>query len=95
MKKGYVYILANKRNSTLYVGVSNNLENRIYSHKNDLLKGFTCKYKIKKLVYYEEYNSIYESIMREKQLKAGNRKRKIELIEKNNPTWEDLVKNWF
>ena len=75
-KKGYVYILTNKHNTTLYVGVTSNLPKRIYEHKNKIIKGFTSKYNLNKLVYYEHYESIYEAIVREKQLKGGSRKRK-------------------
>lgn len=90
MKKYYVYILANKRNGTLYIGVTSDLVKRIYEHKNNLIDGFTKKYNIHLLVYYEKYIDIYEAIQREKQLKKWNRKWKIELIKKFNNSWEDL-----
>lgn len=87
----YVYILANKRNGTLYIGVTNNLIKRVMEHKNKVFNdSFTSKYNINKLVYYELYNSIEEAIQREKQLKVWNRNWKIELIEKNNKEWKDL-----
>ena len=85
-----VYILANKRNGTLYIGVSSNLKKRIYEHKNGIIEGFTKKYKIHLLVYYELFNNVNEAITREKQLKKWNRKWKMKLIEKVNPQWKDL-----
>jgi putative endonuclease len=91
----YVYILASKRNGTLYIGVTNNLERRIYEHKNDIVRGFTKKYKIHSLVYYEDTNDIYTALQREKQLKKWNRKWKLELIERVNPDWNDIAKNWI
>ena len=90
----YVYILASKPNGTLYIGVTNNLEKRTYEHKNHLVKGFTEKYNVNILVYFEETNDIQEAIKREKQLKKWNRKWKLELIEKVNPHWNDLSKDW-
>ena len=86
----YVYILFNKRNSTLYVGVTSNLLKRIWEHKNKVVEGFTQKYCIDKLGYYEILDDINTAILREKQLKAGKRKTKIDLIETNNPKWVDL-----
>ncbi len=87
----YVYILANKRNGTIYIGVTNNLIKRILEHKNKLYdNSFTKKYNIDKLVYYEVYDSIEEAIQREKQLKIWNRKWKIDLIENINKEWRDL-----
>jgi putative endonuclease len=94
-KTYYTYILASKKNGTLYIGVTGNLEERMYEHKNEIFKGFTKKYKIKNLVYYEETDDISLAIMREKQLKFWKRAWKIELIEKENPGWEDLSKDWF
>jgi len=88
----YVYILASQKNGTLYVGVTNNLETRIYQHKNKLIKGFTSIYNVDKLVYYETYNDIYEAIVREKRIKKWERKWKIRLIEKNNSEWQDLYR---
>ena len=87
---GYVYILFNKRNGTLYVGVTSDLVKRVYEHKNKFVEGFTKKYAVDKLGYYEVCDDIQTAIEREKQLKSGNRKRKIELIEKNNSEWKDL-----
>ncbi|MBA7516627.1 hypothetical protein ES705_08675 [subsurface metagenome] len=86
----YIYILANKRNGTLYIGVTSNLVKRIYEHKNNIIEGFSKKYNIHKLVYYEITDDIESAIRREKQLKKWNRKWKINLIEKNNPEWKDL-----
>ena len=90
MESFYVYILAGEKNGTLYVGITSNLIKRIYEHKNNIVKGFTEKYKVHKLVYYEECSDIYEAIQREKQVKRWYRKWKIELIENFNPEWEDL-----
>ena len=85
-KKYFVYILSNKRNGTLYIGVTNNLIRRIYEHKNNLIEGFTKNYNIHQLVYYEEYNNIDTAISREKQMKKWNRSWKMQIIEKNNST---------
>jgi putative endonuclease len=89
----YVYITAGDKKCTIYIGVTNNLEGRVWEHKNKVYKGFTSKYKVNKLVYYETYNDISEAIDREKQLKKWNREWKIKLIEENNPEWEDLYNN--
>jgi putative endonuclease len=86
----YVYLLASKRNGTLYLGVTSNLIKRVYEHKNNLVSGFTQKYKIHNLVYYKTTDDINSAITREKQLKKWKRAWKIELIEKNNPGWRDL-----
>jgi len=91
MKQFYVYILTNKKYGTLYIGVTNNLERRIYEHRNKLVAGFTKKYNLDKLVYFEETNSIVIAINREKQLKKWNRQWKLELINKENPSWKDLA----
>ena len=90
MKRAYVYILSNKRNGTLYVGVTSNLVKRIFEHKEKAVNGFSAKYNLDLLVYYEERWNIEEAIQREKQLKAGNRKKKLSLIENINPDWKDL-----
>jgi putative endonuclease len=90
MKQGYVYILFNKRHGTLYVGMTSNLVRRVYEHKNKLADGFTKKYSVDKLGYYEIYDDITSAITREKQIKGGSRKRKIDMIEKANPDWNDL-----
>jgi|SRR6185503_14587133 len=91
----YVYILTNKSNTVLYVGVTSELENRVWQHKNKVYKGFTCSYKIDKLVYYEEFQWIQDAIAREKQLKGGSRKKKIDLVVKTNPGWTDLSEGWL
>ena len=88
--KSYIYILFNKRNGTLYTGVTSDLKKRLYEHKNKLYDGFTSKYDVNKLGYYEEYNDIKQAIEREKQIKAGSRKKKIILIESMNSEWKDL-----
>jgi putative endonuclease len=90
MKNYFVYILASKRNGTLYIGVTNDLIRRVYEHKNDLVEGFTQKYGVHTLVYYEMFDDIENAILREKRLKKWNRKWKLELIEKDNPNWRDL-----
>ena len=86
----YVYILASKRNGTLYIGVTSNLIKRVYEHKNNLVEGFTHKYDIHNLVYYEMTESVESAIRKEKQLKKWKREWKIRLIEKGNPEWKDL-----
>jgi len=86
----YVYILASKRNGTLYIGVTSNLIKRIYEHKNNLVEGFTKRYQVHHLVYYEIYEDVREAILREKRMKKWNRRWKIELIEKMNPEWKNL-----
>ncbi len=90
MKSYYVYILASKINGTLYVGSTNNLIRRVYEHKNKLVPGFTSRYAVTRLVYFEEYNEIRFASQREVNLKHWLRKWKIALIEKYNPNWEDL-----
>ena len=85
-----VYILASKYKGTLYIGVTNNLARRIWEHRNNVVPGFTQKYRIHRLVYYELFGEMYDAISREKQLKAGSRKKKIALIESLNPEWSDL-----
>ena len=90
----YVYILANKRNGTLYVGVTNSLFSRTFRHKlKETPKSFTARYHIDKLVYFETYQYIQDAISREKQLKNWHRQWKINLIEKDNPSWHDLFNN--
>ena len=85
-----VYIMANKRNGTLYTGVTSDLIRRVYQHKNSEFKGFTDRYDCKKLVYYEQYEDIVNAILRAKQIKGGSRKKKLMLIESMNPAWVDL-----
>lgn len=90
MKKPCVYITASKRNGTLYVGVSSNLVKRIWQHKNKLIDGFTKKYDVCRLVYFEMHDNMNLAIKREKQIKTWERLWKINLIESKNPTWRDL-----
>jgi putative endonuclease len=86
----YVYILSNKKHGTIYIGVTNNLVRRIHEHKEKIIKSFSQKYDLTKLVYYEVFDSIVDAIAREKNLKNWKREWKVELIEKMNPEWEDL-----
>ncbi|MES2688868.1 MAG: GIY-YIG nuclease family protein [Bacteroidota bacterium] len=90
MKTYYVYILTNKTNTVLYTGVTNNIIKRTEEHKTGYGSVFTTKYKLKKLVYFEEFNLINQAIDREKQIKGGTRQRKIDLINGINPEWKDL-----
>lgn len=90
MRNAYVYIMASKRNGTLYIGVTSNLAKRVYEHRHDVADGFTKKYKTHRLVYFETHEDIREAIVREKQLKNWQRLWKIRLIESVNPGWEDL-----
>ena len=86
----WVYILASGRNGTLYVGVTNDLYRRVYEHREGMLPGFTRRYGVKVLVYFEEFGDIEEAILREKRIKRWHRKWKLELIEASNPQWKDL-----
>ncbi len=90
MKDYYIYILANKKNGTLYLGVTNNLVKRVYEHKQNFVEGFTKRYNIHRLVYYEHTNDSYSAIQREKRMKKWKREWKIELIERFNFGWKDL-----
>ena len=90
MNSYYVYIMASRRNGTLYVGVTNNLARRVYEHKNNLVEGFTKKYGVHRLVYYEQYQDITSALQREKQMKKWNREWKINRIREQNPDWKDL-----
>ena len=89
-KSYFVYILASKRNGTLYIGVTSNLLKRVDQHKNNLVEGFTAKYGVHQLMYYQRYRNVNEAIKREKRMKKWNRQWKIGLIEKANPEWRDL-----
>jgi putative endonuclease len=89
-KQYYVYIMTNKRNTVLYTGVTNNLKRRIYEHKEKLVSGFTMKYNVTKLIYYEILGDPENAILREKQIKAGSRQKKIDLINSINRKWIDL-----
>ena len=94
MSQYYVYVLASKTKGTLYVGVTSDLIRRAHEHKNDLVRGFTQKYQVHKLVYYETHDDVYEAIRREKQLKRWKRQWKINLIEAGNPEWRDLYRDF-
>ena len=89
-KQPAVYILASKRNGTLYIGVTSDLIKRTWEHKNDSVEGFTKRYRVHRLVYYELHEDMESAIRREKQMKQWNRDWKLELIEKQNPDWRDL-----
>ena len=90
MKTYYVYIMTSNRNGTLYIGVTNNLPQRIWEHKNDVHEGFTKKYGVHRLVWYEATTDVAAAIQREKQMKKWRRQWKINLIEEENPNWDDL-----
>ena len=93
MKRYWIYILASKRNGTIYIGVTSNLSGRIYEHKEKLIEGFTKKYNITKLVYAEEFQDINDAIHREKCIKKWNRAWKMKLIEEHNRDWCDLYES--
>jgi len=90
----FVYILASKKNGVLYIGVTNDIKRRVFEHKGKTVKGFTSRYNVDKLMYFEEFTDINEAIKMEKQLKKWNRQWKIELIEKENYEWKDLAIDW-
>lgn len=94
-RESYIYLLANKHNNVLYTGVTNDLVRRIYEHKNKLVAGFTQKYNVDRLVYYESCASIILAIEREKQIKGWSRKKKHDLINALNPDWNDLYQSLF
>ncbi|MBN9569153.1 MAG: GIY-YIG nuclease family protein [Alphaproteobacteria bacterium] len=94
-KSYYVYILANKRNGTLYIGVTNDLERRVWEHKQGLAEGFTKKYGVKMLVYFEDFGSIHDAIHRETQMKKYRREWKLNLIQQKNAVWRDLSEGWY
>jgi putative endonuclease len=91
MKKPCVYILSNKSHSTLYTGVTSDIEQRVKQHRNHTFGGFSAKYNLTQLLHFEEFGSMAEAIAREKQIKSWSRKRKDELISDNNPSWKDLM----
>ncbi len=93
MKQPAVYILASKRNGTLYIGVTSNLPQRIYEHRNDLVEGFTKKYQVHRLVFFEQHEEMNSAITREKQIKKWNRNWKLRLVEELNPEWNDLYES--
>jgi len=90
----YLYIITNKTYGTLYIGVTNDLERRIFEHKNKLIEGFTKRYGLDKLVYFESFQYVNDAIKREKNMKKWKRQCKIDLIEESNPNWKDLSKDW-
>jgi putative endonuclease len=90
MKTYYVYMMANNYNNVLYIGITNDLVRRVYEHKNDIIKGFTNKYKCHKLVWFTSTHDINAAILTEKRMKKWNKQYKVNLINKNNPDWEDL-----
>ncbi len=90
----YVYIAASL-SGTLYIGMTNNLRRRMWQHRNGVFEGFTSKYKVDRLLYWESYDDVRNAINREKQLKRWVRRKKIELIERINPSWKDLSREWF
>ena len=91
----YVYLLASRRNGTLYTGITSSLERRVWQHRHGSTAGFTSRYGVNRLVWFEEFRDIRNAIAREKQIKAGSRAKKIALIEKENPDWRDLSEGWF
>ncbi|NIA16461.1 MAG: GIY-YIG nuclease family protein [Nitrospiraceae bacterium] len=91
----FVYVLTNKNDKVMYVGMTNDLERRVYEHKAKLLKGFTKKYNVSKLVYYEETGDVSTAIAREKEIKKWRREKKNRLVETLNPEWKDLSEGWF
>ena len=93
MKRYFVYVLTNNSNEVIYIGVTGNLKRRIYEHQNKLVKGFTEKYNLNKLIYFEETIDVHSAISREKQLKNWHREWKINLINDSNPNWSDLSGN--
>ncbi len=95
MNNYFIYILTNELNNVIYTGITNDITRRIFEHKNKLVKGFTSRYNIDKLVYYEETSSINSALEREKQIKGWLKKKKITLIESNNPLWKDLSDGFF
>ena len=94
MRIYYVYILAS-RSRVVYTGVTNDLSRRVHEHRGGLTPGFTSRYRINRLVYFEEFADIRDAIAREKQIKAWTRARRISLVERRNPTWHDLAEEWF
>ena len=94
-KTYYVYLLTNWNNKVMYVGITNNLERRIYEHKEKIVKGFTEKYNVNKLVYYEQTSDIVEALNREKEIKKWRRNKKNQLVENTNPAWRDLSNDFL
>lgn len=94
MKEYYVYIMTS-RSGTLYTGVTSDLRRRVYEHKHKLLPGFTSKYNVRRLVYFESTSDVHAALSREKQIKAWRRAKKIALVESRNPQWQDLSEDWY
>ena len=95
MKSYYVYILASKKNGTIYIGFTDDLQRRIQEHKEKSVSGFTARYNVTKLVYFEEYESSDEAYIRERRMKKWKRAWKLKLIEKENPEWKELAEDWY
>jgi len=95
MLQSAIYFMTNKNNTVLYIGVTTNLIKRVYQHKTKAYKGFTEKYNCDKLVYFEVFTDVNEAILREKQIKKGNRKKKNDLVNQANPKWCDLSEGWI
>ncbi len=95
MKQPAVYLMANRRNGTIYVGVTSNIVRRAYEHREGSIEGFTKKYGCNQLVYFEQHATMFSVLGREKQIKSGSRKKKLELIESINPHWKDLYAELF
>ena len=93
MKHYYIYIMTSP-SGTLYTGMTNNLQRRVYEHKNKLIDGFTKRYNVTRLVYYELYHDVRDAIAREKQIKSWRRSKKLDLIKSLNPTWRDISEDW-
>ena len=93
-KQYYVYILTNWNNKVMYVGMTNNLERRMYEHRHKLVQGFTAKYNVHKLIYYEETQDVHAALAREKEIKKWRREKKNLLVQGSNPTWQDLSEAW-
>lgn len=91
----WIYVLASGKNGTVYIGVTNSLERRTWQHKRGRNDGFTARYHVDRLVYFEAFSSIENAIAREKQLKGGSRAKKLALISQSNPAWQDLSDGWF
>ena len=91
----YVYLMTNWNNKVMYVGITNNLERRVYEHKQKLVKGFTEKYKVNKLLYFEETGDVWAALAREKEIKKWRREKKNDLVQSLNPRWIDLSEGWF
>lgn len=91
----YVYILTNQSNKVLYTGITNDLERRLYEHQNKMVKGFTSKYNVNKLVYFDSTTEARSAIAREKQIKGWTRQKKLDLISELNPQWRDLSADWY